>query len=267
MDKIQEYQFCENIFINQIPLSIPKRKSGFASKFHQQKLVAPNKTGRECLRLNIKVNSELSPLYPTSIKTEISPNINSGYPEYNQEHNFIDTETATKFQREIYNDDIERHISKEFCPAKIINNLFLGNEEHASSYSVLKDLNIGYILNVAKHDTCKNYNEKKLNDSILGIKYKNHYWDHNQINISSEFRACFDFINTALSQNKAILVHCQLGVSRSATLVIAYLMYHKQVSFKTAYDFVKKKSPKTCPNIFLVSQLIEYEKSNGLNLL
>ena len=40
-----------------------------------------------------------------------------------------------------------------------------------------------------------------------------------------------------------MLVHCQGGVSRSAAITIAYLMYHMKLPLKDAYKFVKDKRP------------------------
>jgi len=43
-------------------------------------------------------------------------------------------------------------------------------------------------------------------------------------NLSKYFLACNKFIKGALEQGGTVFVHCYAGVSRSATIVIAYLM-------------------------------------------
>jgi protein-tyrosine phosphatase len=38
-----------------------------------------------------------------------------------------------------------------------------------------------------------------------------------------------------------ILVHCMAGVSRSVSLVIAYLIKHKDMNYEAAYTLVKSR--------------------------
>ena len=50
------------------------------------------------------------------------------------------------------------------------------------------------------------------------------------------------------------------GASRSATIVIAYLMWTNKWKFDKALDFVTKKRPIVCPNDGFQSQLKIFEK-------
>lgn len=56
-----------------------------------------------------------------------------------------------------------------------------------------------------------------------------------------------------------MLVHCVAGVSRSATLVIAYLMKFEYMSLRQAFYHVKAVRPIIRPNPGFWRQLIEYE--------
>ena len=59
--------------------------------------------------------------------------------------------------------------------------------------------------------------------------------------------------------NGKVLVHCQAGISRSSTIVIAYLMKKKGISLETAFRETKKIRSIVEPNILFYSQLYEFE--------
>lgn len=57
-----------------------------------------------------------------------------------------------------------------------------------------------------------------------------------------------------------MFVHCHAGISRSATVCIAYVMKHLQKDLTNAYDFVKQKRPCISPNLHFMGQLLEFQK-------
>jgi len=67
------------------------------------------------------------------------------------------------------------------------------------------------------------------------------------------------FIRDALKDpNSKVLVHCVMGISRSATVVCAYLIAEQGMTAQAAIDFVREKRPIICPNIGFRRQLDEY---------
>ena len=62
------------------------------------------------------------------------------------------------------------------------------------------------------------------------------------------------------SSGSCILIHCMAGISRSVTLVIAYLMQHFGLTMQQAYQFVKEKRPAISPNLNFMGQLVEFER-------
>jgi protein-tyrosine phosphatase len=46
-----------------------------------------------------------------------------------------------------------------------------------------------------------------------------------------------------------IFVHCKAGKSRSATVVVAYLMWSEGADQNSAYDEVKNMRPEVSPNV------------------
>lgn len=62
------------------------------------------------------------------------------------------------------------------------------------------------------------------------------------------------FIDTAI-ENGNILVHCLAGVSRSPTIVAAYLMFKKRLRYKEALAIIKQTRPFVNPNPGFIEQL------------
>ncbi|KAI9292910.1 phosphatases II, partial [Neoconidiobolus thromboides FSU 785] len=128
-------------------------------------------------------------------------------------------------------------------PIEIIPGLYLGTQHDANNTKHLIKLGIDSILNVAEEVDSKPNSPFDGNEKIM-----------------SYFDTAFEFIDQArINRKKKVLVHCQLGVSRSATLIIAYLMYKINYTCHEAYNFVKSKSCKVAPNLHLFTQLIQYE--------
>jgi protein-tyrosine phosphatase len=67
--------------------------------------------------------------------------------------------------------------------------------------------------------------------------------DHENYDISIHFDTASNFIHQS-RQETNILVHCMAGISRSVTLVLAYLMKHKCLTYREATSMVAKNRRK-----------------------
>jgi len=135
---------------------------------------------------------------------------------------------------------------------EIIPNLFLGNMYYSSDDLI--NNGIYHIINLScDENNFSNQNSKftfynkKLNDTP------------NQ-NIIIHFEELFNIIEKILIQNKKILIHCEAGISRSSTIVIAYLMKTKKMGYEKSLEFVREKRPIVDPNLGFIVQLMDYEK-------
>ncbi|GJJ77839.1 hypothetical protein EMPS_10198 [Entomortierella parvispora] len=163
-------------------------------------------------------------------------------------------------------------------PVMVLPNLYLGAEHNATDLNTLKRLGITFVLNVAIEIAKDNDNHNNSNSNINGsatpvnkqcdglregIEYKSLAWTHHQRNLLRDFPTAFRMMDEATMGSKEggkVLVHCQLGVSRSASLVIACVMRSQGMGLSEAYDFVKTKSGVISPNMSLMYQLAEFEK-------
>lgn len=132
----------------------------------------------------------------------------------------------------------------------ITNGIFLGALSAAQDENNLKINNITNILSLVETN-------KKF-DVVNYLEYNNINDDLNQ-NIFKYFHPCFLFIDKALSNKENILIHCYAGISRSSTILIAYLMYRFKLSFNDAYIKVKSERVFIKPNNSFVEQLKIFE--------
>jgi rhodanese-related sulfurtransferase len=124
-------------------------------------------------------------------------------------------------------------VSDNIFPAHIIDNIFLSSYFVAQNKSVLKSMNVKFILNVS--NDCKNDFEK---DSELKIKYHRCLIsDSSEMNPRDFFDECHQFFKNSEGN---ILVHCYQGISRSSTMIISVINeYLIQVSNETIWNDFK----------------------------
>jgi len=136
-------------------------------------------------------------------------------------------------------------------PTQITEKLYLGSRFSAEDKDKLTSLGIRYILNVTTEAA----------NLFTGLfqYYQIPIVDQEMENIMQYFPAAFEFIEKAMSEKSAILVHCVAGSSRSATIVIAYLMKYNNMSLKDAFVLCRKKRNIVSPNKGFMSQLIVFE--------
>lgn len=128
--------------------------------------------------------------------------------------------------------------------------LFLGNMWHAQSRQVVQHLGITHIVN-ASLDIENVFEDEGVRYHEVKIK------DKPDSDISVYFDSTFAFIESAKrTKNGRVLVHCTQGISRSATLVIMYLMRANNWSLVTAVNFAIASRGVVYPNEGFVRSLM-----------
>lgn len=79
-------------------------------------------------------------------------------------------------------------------------------------------------------------------------------------NIIAHFHDSNTFIREALARGEGVLVHCQAGVSRSTTLVAAFLMEELELEAEQAVDMVRMVRSQVEPTEFFLHQLEMFER-------
>ena len=140
---------------------------------------------------------------------------------------------------------VECHIGNDIC--KITDKLFISDYEASKKYKKLKTLGIKQILTVA----CELPVHEHPDFTTMKISI-----DDNPIeNIKTHFDIAHKFID-----NGVTLVHCYAGISRSATIVISYMMRQNKMLYQEAFDLCFRSRPIINPNYGFVIQLIDFEQ-------
>ncbi|XP_056275703.1 dual specificity protein phosphatase 2 [Pseudoliparis swirei] len=136
-------------------------------------------------------------------------------------------------------------------PVELLPFLFLGSAVHSSRRETLAAAGITAVLNVSS--TCPNFYEGDFQYLRLTV----------EDNMAADIRACFStaiaFIDSVKQSGGRVLVHCQAGISRSATICLAYLMHTQRVKLDEAFDFVKRRRQVISPNLAFMGQLLQFE--------
>ena len=147
-------------------------------------------------------------------------------------------------------------LKNEFIPAKnknkyidkITNNIYLGERPGGLEFDYFKDEGITNVISLIGEFSPESteYNEETgIKRKILDCE------DFGTFNIIKYFVECIEYIEKA----QKTYVHCLMGVSRSASIVIAYLMWKTHSNYNDVFEYVKEKREWISPNDGFVKQL------------
>ncbi|XP_026211748.1 dual specificity protein phosphatase family protein [Anabas testudineus] len=147
--------------------------------------------------------------------------------------------------------------SLELTPVdEVLPSLYLGNVAVAQNRKTLHKLGITHVLNAA-HSKQGSIGDQSFYGNTcvyFGIPAE----DSDHFDLSLYFKDAADFIHKALKSKGKVLVHCIMGVSRSATLVLAYLMLRQRLSLRDALKHVIQRRA-IYPNRNFLSLLLKLD--------
>lgn len=144
-----------------------------------------------------------------------------------------------------------QHVNKRypFTISKIDENLYLGSVVALNFVDFLKDCQQWFVLSVMDSPpTAKCVTQIKIN-----------VYDSPDVDLLSWFTITNNIIKNALYNKNKVLIHCMAGISRSATIMCAYIMKEKSLKLKDALEYLRKRRVIINPNSGFMAQLKIYE--------
>ncbi|KAJ3654075.1 hypothetical protein Zmor_013288 [Zophobas morio] len=133
-------------------------------------------------------------------------------------------------------------------------NLYLGSRSAAEDPETLKKYNITHILTIDDIPLPDEFTKKQnLTTKCICLS------DQPREDLLSHLDDTYAFISEGLSKG-SVLVHCFFGVSRSASLVIAFIMRKHHMPYERAFEKVRRRRNRVWPNTGFVTQLRLYQE-------
>ena len=131
------------------------------------------------------------------------------------------------------------------------NKIYFGSYHNVSkNISFFKKIGISHIINLTE-------NQPNLFENEF-IYHTFRIPDSPIFNFSYIFNNIINIILNITRNNGIVYIHCAMGISRSATILIAFIGKLLKLDFLSAYKYVYERRPCIKPNIGFCIELIEY---------
>ncbi|GBC08706.1 hypothetical protein RclHR1_08320005 [Rhizophagus clarus] len=239
--------YNENLRLPQAYLRLQKTRSFFVYPNDVTTLLTIEKRMWERKKIEQQKLSSPSPSSPSTSSSSSSPSSSSP-----------SSTSSLSSQPEIENYEKFPWFFSPFFegsfPSRILPFLYLGNLNHACNADMLKALGITHVLSVGE--------DSKLDKKEFVVHYLDNLYDDGIDSLWNHLDTCVNFIENARQSNGSILIHCRVGVSRSATITIAYIMRHLGRSLVSSYLYVRARRLNVIiqPNLKFMYELLQYEQ-------
>ncbi|MCD7454310.1 Very-long-chain (3R)-3-hydroxyacyl-CoA dehydratase [Datura stramonium] len=212
-------------------------------------------------KVDAELNKELEQwnemLKSDAIKLCQENNFNTGFFEGSDSNYVVDAyELKVRLEHILERISLISDAANTEKPSAISGSLFIGGALAARSVYTLQHLGITHIL-------CLCANETGQSDSQFPdlFEYKNFsICDDEDSNISALFEEAHAFIDHVEEKGGKVLVHCFEGRSRSATVVLAYLMLRKKFTLLKAWNTLRRVHRRAQPNDGFARILLDLDR-------
>ncbi|KAJ7545613.1 hypothetical protein O6H91_08G003800 [Diphasiastrum complanatum] len=181
----------------------------------------------------------------------------TGFLESDGSHSLVDSyELKVRLEHVLERMALISQGSDTEKPSCVLESLYIGGALAAKSVHTLQHLGITHVLCLCPSDF-------GLLEEHKGMFQHQHFeiQDTDDEHISAYFEDACSFIANAERLDGKVLVHCFEGISRSATIVLAYLMMHKGQTLFEAWTNLKARHQRSKPNDGFMMSLTELDRA------
>ncbi len=191
--------------------------------------------------------------------------LSGGYKEFHSKYPFMTTQLHVRSA-------VDRSKYLTIYPNCVIDKqIYIGSAIQAKNWKIIRELNITHVINASVEHECVFKEELKY----LHVEVE----DSHDEKINKTFKRALEFMKQAFEEYREALmkdssdfsvvvvpappvffIHCNLGISRSSSILIAYLICKYRLCLYAAFKYVKDKRLQIAPNYSFLRQLKEFEE-------
>ncbi|KAJ0680013.1 putative phosphoric monoester hydrolase [Helianthus annuus] len=216
-----------------------------------------HKYAKEDAELNKELEQWNELLKNEAVKLCQENNFNSGFFEGNESNSVVDAyELKLRLEHILERISLISDAGNTEKPSLVTSSLFIGGALAARSVYTLQHIGIRHILCLCSNEIGQS--ESQRTDLF---EYRNFsIGDEEDSNISEIFEEAHQFIDAVEQKGGKVLVHCFEGRSRSATVVLSYLMMRKKYTLLKAWNTLRRVHRRAQPNDGFARALLELDK-------
>jgi protein-tyrosine phosphatase len=166
----------------------------------------------------------------------------------------LGAEAVAKFRKAYIDETIMVIVGQQEPPSLMLGDwLYLGSEYNASNIAELQHLGVTHVINVTPDTEIRNFFPDLLAYHRIPVV------DVETEDLHRYLADAVRRLSASKEQGHKVLIHCQRGVSRSPTVVVAFLMYDQGLSLQQALQQAKERRSIVKPNKGFLRQLEELE--------